>query len=178
MSTLQELTIAKLIQACGKVEGRVKLQKVVYLLTAIGYRFPYRDFRIQHYGPFSPKLAAAMDFLVRAGVVKESSAHVGAESPRYDYSVDDRWIELLSSHVEIGAPEGKGPFEDVGRRLVERDRSTLEIAATMCFLHCEEDCSEADLSAELKNLKGHLQPFDAKVAQARQLLEELHLSLA
>lgn len=178
MSTLRELTIAKLIQACGAIEGRVKLQKVVYLLIAIGYRFPYRDFRIQHYGPFSPKLAAAMDFLVRAGVVEEKPEELGGDSPRYDYTVDDRWGELLSTYVEIETPEGRGPLEDDANRLVNVDRSTLEIAATMCFLYYEEGCSEGDLSAELKSLKGHLQAFDAKVREAEQLLSQLDLQVA
>lgn len=178
MSVPQELSVAKLIRACGGIDGRVKLQKIVYLLEAMGYGFPYRDFRIQHYGPFSPKLAAAMDFLVNAGVVGEEKVNVGGESPRYDYVVDPRWDDFIDSGVSVANPPKDADLSAVGKTLREADRSILEIAATMCFLTREEGLSGKKLEDELSVLKGHLAPFDSNVRDARKLLAKIDIKVA
>jgi len=178
MSALPELTIAKVVQACGEIEGRVKLQKIVYLLSAMGYGLPFRDFQVRHYGPFSPRLAAALDFLVQAGVVDEQPVEVGSEYPRFDYRATSRYSELLSAYVQVTGPEDKPELGKIASQLSQLDRATLEIAATMCFLEHEEGCSPDVLRSELKALKGHLPEFDAKVQESHELLNELGLPVS
>jgi hypothetical protein len=175
MSALPELKVAKVIQACGKIDGRVKLQKVVYLLSAMGYQLPYRDFHVRHYGPFSPCLAAALDFLVEAGVVDEQAVEVGSEYPRFDYTPTSRYSELLSNYVDVATPTGCPGVGELAPRLAKRDRAVLEIAATMQYLHSTEDLRGDDLLQELRVLKGQLPEFEAKLAEATGLLGQLGL---
>ncbi len=177
MSALPELTIAKVIEACGKIDGRVKLQKIVYLLSAMGYQLPYRDFHVRHYGPFSPRLAAALDFLVSVGVVTEHPVPVGEESQRYDYETSPRYSDSLAEYVHVPVPEGRPALEAVGAQLARCDRPTLEITATMHYLHDQEGRSDDALTRELAALKGHLPDFEAKAREATQLLQELGLSI-
>jgi uncharacterized protein YwgA len=178
MSALPELTVAKVIQACGKIEGRVKLQKIVYLLSAMGYELPFRDFQVSYHGPFSPQLAGALDFLVDARVLEEKEIEVGSEHPRFDYEPSPRYSELLSTYVQVTGPQDKPGLRKIASRLAQQDRPTLEIAATMCFLEREEGCSRDVLRSELKGLKGHLPEFDTIVEEAHELLSELGLRVS
>ena len=173
MSALPELTVAKVIQACGKIEGRVKLQKIVYLLSAMGYELPFRDFQVSYHGPFSPHLAGALDFLVDAHVLEEKEIEVGSEHPRFDYEPSPRYSELLSTYVQVTGPQDKPELGKIASRLAQQDRPTLEIAATLCFLHTEEGCSGDRLNGELATLKGHLPDFNAKAREAHGLLGQL-----
>ena len=178
MDALPELTIAKVIEACGKIDGRVKLQKIVYLLSAMGYQLPYRDFHVRHYGPFAPRLAAALDFLVESQVVDERPHDVGAECPRFDYTPSSRYLEVLSKYAEVAPATNRPALDDVAPQIACHDRPTLEIAATMHYLHEEEGHSGDELQRELRALKGHLPEFDAKLQGATALLSELRLSVA
>ena len=175
MWDLDEMKLARVIDACGGVDGRVKLQKIAYLLKSMGYDLPFDDFWIRQYGPYSRAVACSTDLLASGGFVKETEFGLGMTNPsgeqakRYSYEVSDSIKPLLHTHFDLPAPKDKPPIDEIGPELRQVDRATLEVAATKLFLEREEERDGEALEAELQRLKGHLAESFAK---ADQLLEQ------
>lgn len=168
MREFDEMKLARVIDACGGVDGRVKLQKIVYLLKAMGYELPFDDFWIRQYGPYSRAVACSVDLLTSAGFVDESQAGLsimnpdGEQAKQYSYNVRDSIKPLLTSHFDVPPPKGKPKLEEVASALRRVDRAPLEVAATKLFLEREDGLAGDELDAELRRLKGHLSPHFAK----------------
>ena len=176
MREFEEMKLARVIDACGGIDGRVKMQKIVYLLRAMGYDLPFDDFRIRQHGPFSRGVACATDLLSGAGLVAETAESLpmmnqfGEQAQQYSYQLDEGARDLVRQHFDVSAPGGKPPINDVAPELKSKDRKVLEVAATKIYLQSEDGLSGDKLDAELRRLKGHLAgSFDA----ADQLLADL-----
>ncbi len=62
--------IISLISITGKIEGRKKLQKIVYILKFYGINFD-EDFTFHFYGPYSPDLQLEVEYLARIDKIQE-----------------------------------------------------------------------------------------------------------
>jgi uncharacterized protein YwgA len=173
---MDEMKLACVIDACGGIDGRVKLQKIVYLLKAMGYELPFDDFRIRQLGPFSRAVAVSMDLLTTAGFVEETQQDIGTdpetEEPirQYSYAVSDSIKSLLATHFRVPQPQGKPNLETAAMMLREHDRAVLEVAATKLYLQQEEGMKGSRLEDELRRLKGHLA---SRFADAKSLIADL-----
>ncbi len=162
MREFEEMKLARVIDACGGIDGRVKMQKIAYLLKAMGYDLPFDDFRIRQHGPFSRGVACATDLLSGAGFVVEDAQplsitnQLGEPAHQYSYQLNDSVRDLVHEHFDVLAPEGKPPIEGVASELRSQDRKVLEVAATKIYLQSEDGLSGDELDAELVRLKGHL----------------------
>ena len=161
MSQLDGLKLARVVDACGGIDGRVKMQKIVYLLKAMGYDLPYDDFRIRQLGPYSRAVACDTDMLRRSEILTEDSKELGqrpgGESMvQYSYRVRNSVVALIRKHFDIPSPKDAPSIEDICQELTRNDRAVLEVAATKVFLDREDNLQGEALDAELKRLKGHL----------------------
>lgn len=156
MSELDELKLARVVDACGGIDGRVKMQKIVYLLKVMGYDLPYDDFRIRQQGPFSRAVACDTDILRGAEILMEQPDELGEGVVQYSYTVRDDVVSFVQQHVEITAPPNAPSLEDVCRELKGKDRKVLEVAATRLFLKREAELQDDELDTEIERLKGHL----------------------
>ena len=175
MRDFDEMKLARVVDACGGIDGRVKMQKIVYLLKAMGYDLPFDDFRIRQHGPFSRAVACSADVLKGGQIlVEEEKAHGtdphGEPILQYSYIVRDKLKSLIRESFDIAEPEGKPPVDEVGKELNEHDRPVLEVAATRVYLEQEDKLSGDALEAELSRLKGHL---ESHFADAKEFLAEL-----
>lgn len=163
MRDFDELKLARVIVACGGIDGRVKMQKIVYLLQEIGYDLPFDDFMIRQHGPFSRSVAWATDMLTGAEVVIEKEKEIGQSNEgdpvlQYLYCVREEITPLICESFDVATPAGKPPIDEVARELVKHDRAVLEVAATRRFLE-REGLTDNALKNELLRLKGHLGRF-------------------
>ena len=161
MSELDELKLARVVDACGGIDGRVKMQKIVYLLKAMGYDLPYYDFRIRQHGPFSRAVACDADTLRGAEILVEQDeecGHTAEGEPMmlYSYRVRDSVVPLVRKHFDVASPHGAPSLEEICQELKGNDRAVLEVAATKVFLEREESLQGDALDTELEHLKGHL----------------------
>jgi uncharacterized protein YwgA len=175
MNDYDEMKLARVIDACGGVDGRVKMQKIVYLLKAMGYDLPFHDFRIRQLGPFSPAVAWETDLLRSSGFVTERQQTLGSDPNgqpivQYDYEVRPEIAALARKHFEVHGPPGKPPIDQIARELKAKDRAVLEVAATRLFLEREERLSGTPLHDELHRIKGHLQN---RFGEADELVADL-----
>lgn len=176
MSELIEMTLARVIDACGKIEGRVKMQKIVYLLKAMGYDIPFDDFRIRQLGPYSRMVAFLTDSLKDTGIAVEERENKGLDRLtgesviQYSYSLTESGKKLARKYFDIPNPKGKPPIDESAQELNRYDRPTLEVAATKIFLERKEGLTGDKLAKELESLKGHLKRHFKK---ADRLIEEM-----
>jgi len=176
MKDFDEMKLARVIDACGRIDGRVKMQKIVYLLKAIGYDLPYDDFTIRQQGPFSRAVACDTDVL-KGVIIEEESKELGKNEHgepvrQYSYTVRKPIAPLIREHFDVAAPPGKPGIAMLARRLRDCDRGVLEVAATKVYLRREGKLAGAELDAELQRLKGHL---GDRFNDADALLAELEL---
>jgi uncharacterized protein YwgA len=79
--------------AGGSVQGRTKLQKLVYFVGAITGNLERLGYRVHFYGPYSPDVAGAVQelrglkFLEQHGVSFGGTDRSGFEIGRYDFSL-------------------------------------------------------------------------------------------
>lgn len=167
MDTKSLLTIARLIEELGGVEGRTRFQKIIHLL---GERFPSefrQSFTLHYFGPFSRELASEMDFLISAKLVAEECPEDGTDAP-YRYRVaDDPAGKRIKEASELKTPQ----WVDFARRLNQEDKPTLEALSTFVFLR-RRLANDLDLlQREFERIKPHLKNrFDKAVALADELL--------
>jgi len=82
--------------AQGTIEGRTRLQKLVYLLKkAYGFNFSYK-FTPYLYGPYCPDLQTDIDFLVSLGLVEEFH-EVTTSGIRHNYQLTKSGRELAQT---------------------------------------------------------------------------------
>jgi uncharacterized protein YwgA len=175
MGDYEEMYLARIIDAAGGIDGRVKMQKIVYLLTLMGYRVPYNDFTIRQQGPFSRAVAVAADTLKGGEVLDETESSLGNDQQgkqvvQYGYRVREALAPLIRQHFDVAAPPGKPSVDEVARYLKAKDRAVLEVAATRLYLEKEDKLSGEALEKELRRLKGHLRNA---FPEAERLLDEL-----
>jgi len=78
------------------IEGRTKLQKMVFLLKEMhGVNFSY-NFTPYFYGPYSLDLQTDMDYLVSLGLVEETREST-ASGIRYNYELTEEGSRLADS---------------------------------------------------------------------------------
>lgn len=177
MRDFDEWKVARVIDACDGINGRVKLQKIVYLLGVMGYDLPFKDFTIRQHGPFSRSVAWTLDTLTDAGILVEEarpypSTSEGEPVIGYSYSVREECVPLIRNSFDIVAPKGKPAIGEMAGRLKKEHRAVLEVAATRVFLE-REGLTGDEFANELKRLKGHL---EGSFAEANCLVDELDVS--
>lgn len=119
--------ILRLIASLEMVEGRKKLQKIVYILKSQGHEFP-QHFGYLHYGPFSSEVAADVDALVTHKLVKEQGG--GVPQGAYSYAPTDKGLQFLN---DMGA-SGSQSWSSLATRLNKINVSQLEAMSTILFL--------------------------------------------
>src|SRR5687768_9740647 len=106
----------------GKLVGRTRLQKSVYLLQSCGIKLGF-DFDYHHYGPFSEELASA---------ARDAEA-LGAVDVEWKTAYGNEYA-IFRSHASISDfPDFEKAAEVLGV-LENYDATVLELAATADFL--------------------------------------------
>lgn len=154
--------------AGGSVVGKIRFQKMVYLLDQLGLKSGF-EFDYHHYGPYSAELADTVEM----------------ESLFGDLSEDTRRRQSDGVPYSVFRYTGENSIDAVGGLNVDSVRlysaifdkysaTTLELAATAYWLVHEEGYS--DWRPELVERKG-VKTGNGRVEEAVRLLSELGLSL-
>lgn len=121
--------IASLLGVTGKVSGRKKLQKLVYLAKEMGFPYLEQPFDYYLYGPYSESLANQIqELVVLGGVVEERSSTMHGHKT-FAYSLTS--IAHRYFREDIESVEHLRPGIEL---LMDRDARFLELVATLRFL--------------------------------------------
>ncbi len=163
------LNVAQLLNTCGAIEGRKKLQKIVHLLSEHGFRqdFSHR-FGYLHYGPYSSELRDDLDALVGSDepLVRESEKAKG-DYTTYLYEASGSLTSLLS---EIGA-DNEPEWAGLAKSLNRREAQDLEALSTIVYLR-RLGHSGSDLRKKFTDLKPSLaEKADAAIQESDEYVQ-------
>jgi len=164
------LDIPTLINAAGgEIVGKVRLQKLVYLLDQIGVESDL-SFAYHHYGPYSEELADRVeDDLIFRRVNAETRRRADGV-PFVVYRAIDQ-AENQETTASLGTPRVRAALAAMQRC----SATVLELAATIHWLAAVEELQ--DWRAELVRRKG-VKTEHGRTDAALRLLEELQITPA
>ena len=76
-------SLLNLLELTGEIEGRIKFQKIVYILQSKGFPFSFK-YKYHHFGPYSVDLQLGIEELVDNNLIKESG------SDPYKYTLSEQ----------------------------------------------------------------------------------------
>lgn len=164
----REYVVAGVVAAAGgRLTGRVRLQKVVYLLDRLGLNSGF-TYEYHHFGPFSRELD---------GATADAQAFLGLSEEFAHRSIDGARYSVFSYSGVVD----ENVFGSVGREracslmgtFAATNVTVLELAATIDWLWREERL--ADWRTELVKRKGQ-KVRNGKFERALELLGSLGLN--
>jgi uncharacterized protein YwgA len=127
----------------SRLEGRTLLQKKLYFLSVL-MQEDYQ-FRPHYYGPYSEKVADAVDSLVASGFLTEnkevfSTANVFGERKRYSYTITPDGLELFSFSKKKTQDfvKWQKALHKINSYDIAKDFNLLSIAAKMHYILSED----------------------------------------
>jgi len=159
--------VASLICILGKVDGRKRLQKIVYLLQQKGFPFA-EDFEYGQFGPYSRELSSEIGVLVENDLIyEETEATMLGDRFKYEPTAAlHESLEINSDNVKLHAGEKEMEIITI---INKEATNVLEVASSMLFLLKSGHTGER-LARKLQEWKPNLQAF---VPEARELLSQL-----
>lgn len=116
--------VAELIRQAGGINGRRKLQKIVYILQKLGVPF-YETYHFQVHGPYSEELSLQLEELCDFGFLNESW---DSENGQVAYSLTRGGEEFLNGHGRL-LPD----LSPIAEKLLGQQNSFLELTAAMFY---------------------------------------------
>jgi uncharacterized protein len=164
------LDIPTLIDAAGgEIVGKVRLQKLVYLLHQLGIESDL-PFAYHHFGPYSEELADRVEDDIVFGRITAEERRRSDGVPYVIYKSLDRNGDRITNDV-LSAPR----VRDAIFSMQKRTATLLELAATIHWLAFVEKIK--DWRTELVRRKG-VKTEQGRADAALDLLKELHLAPA
>lgn len=166
-----DLVLGVLQAADGEIVGKIRFQKVIYLLEQAGLGAGLA-FSYHHYGPYSEALAGTLDFaeLIDGSVVEEPRT----TAKGFTFTA----YKILPGFIQDRKKVGKLPFAEARRLIREMKSETsivIELAATIHWLKFKERV--ADWRKELVRRKT-TKATPEFVARAEVLLGKIGLGLS
>ena len=143
--------------AGGSIVGRIRLQKITYLLTATGLDDNFW-FTYKHYGPFSDQLASSTEIGALIGPFSEEQEQTAWGGTYSTYTLDD----------DEGV-DHEGPRHRLASMAAEAESIVLELAATAVFLFHDGYENAWDETTQRKPAKFSPE----RLANAKALLADL-----
>lgn len=168
MREREDVVAAILAAADGRLTGRVRLQKLVYLLDRLGLKSGF-DYEYHNYGPYSRDLENATADAKAFGIIDETFGHRQSDGATYS-------IFTLKSPPSSPPSFGRLSAAEAGRlvgRLMQVNVTVLELAATVDWLWRVEE--SPDWKGEVTKRKG-VKVQAGRLAKAVELLTELNLA--
>lgn len=164
-----KVRLLKLFQKASTIEGRIKLQKIVYLMQQLSRvkqsnGFDY-GFIFYNYGTFSQELAKDVTNIYRStGYIIEKEPQGDGSAWEYSFNGKNGIEEKLKDYtIEKCFGVNEEIFTKELDFLNKQDQFYLELLSTLVFLVNEQDFRFSDdsgLKKKIKELKPHLRMVD------------------
>ena len=168
MPELEQLVVGAVALAGGELVGRIRLQKVVYLLDNLGMNSG-APFEYHHYGPYSEAVSDAVTDAKFWGHLKEAvSFRVADGAPYSSFKTENPAPAQIG---ELSAENAKHYLD----KFAGQTSTILELAATVHWLAFKE--KRADWRDEIEVRKVG-KTSNGRLEKALALLGELNLAPA
>lgn len=155
--------VVKVIDLAGEIRGRVKLQKMIYILQHLGYPF-FEDYEYLHYGPYSYELTDELRSLKQFNVIDEEGLELSDDVIAYRYKITGESKKFVDELVPDELQDD--PFKELVEKLNNQDSRVLEVASVLFYL-TERGYSLDEATEEMENLKPDRVEF---IAASKKLL--------
>ena len=126
-----------IVEQVGELRGRVRLQKLGYLLQQRGFApLAQIEFSYHHYGPYSDQLAGVLEQAAVSGIVREVERISENGHRHYAYEPNAGHPDLEYLQLSEAERAEVHEFADLTRWTKWR---TLELAATVVYLERNMD---------------------------------------
>jgi uncharacterized protein YwgA len=166
MAAHDELVANIISVADGEIVGRIRLQKILYLLDALGLKAD-GSFHYHHYGPYSRVLDEALD---RAKALRGISEEIRSRRDGASYSVFHAPVREIPN--TIGELD-RNKIRSLIELMKNKNSTVLELAATIHWLYSAERV--AGWREELVRRKG-IKASEGRTEEALHLLSNLGLA--
>lgn len=160
---------AVLSAANGQIVGRIRIQKIFYLLEQLGLKSGF-EFSYHHYGPYSEDLSR--ELTIESAFSDDFQEEYGYTQKGAKFSI----YKLSESHSNPELAFGDfdhGKVVQLIQTLKQPQSVVIELAATIHWLKHEEKVT--DWKAELRERKPE-KASDKNIAKAETLLAEIGLT--
>ncbi|MPZ07028.1 MAG: hypothetical protein GEU26_11550 [Nitrososphaeraceae archaeon] len=100
MNSQDIILLLYLINKLEKVEGRKRLQKLIYILRNVD-NIPFTfSFRPYYYGPYSDELSEAVDSLRSVDAISEELIERSSRIYQYNYIICDKGRNILQNQLQ------------------------------------------------------------------------------
>lgn len=145
--------ILLVLQAAGKLTGRTKLQKILYLSNLCKWNV-IPDYKYHNYGPFSEMVNMEIENMQNNGWVNESPFTTTNGNTSYSYRLSRAGNEIANSLVSRFEDEIVKSTIELVESLNGLTTDDLEIMATLVYLKEEnKNLSNPELVKEVFRLK-------------------------
>lgn len=155
----------------GNVKGRIRVQKLAYLIKRLGDTdLTAADFTYHHYGPYSREVSGALQDAVVFGLLSEHVEHFSQGSVHYSYALTregEQWAEQTDA--------GRTPIHKRAMEFLKGAHwRALELGATVAYLQDREGVRDRDEAFERAlELKPNCQRYRK---EATDILKKLEMS--
>ena len=166
MNRLQLATLLSWADDAG-LQGRKRLQKVVFFLQQAGCQFDCR-YTLHHFGPYSRDVADACDEMVAAGLVIETGGPQNG-AMQYAYTLKPEIRALLDQTHDAQLQR----FQSLGTELINENIWSLELGSTVLFFYGQSrDWNAAlDNACQFKKVDTALPSSRNALALAQRVVE-------
>lgn len=170
LSNNSDLILAVLQAAGGEIVGKIRFQKIVYLLEQLGLKSGL-PFSYHHYGPYSEELANDIDFsqIIDGSISEEPRT----TSNGFTFTAYKLMPAFSSARERVGDLDFINA-QNLVSRMKSETSVVIELAATIHWLKEKEKVS--DWEAELVRRKTS-KATSENISRAKDLLEKVGLSL-
>jgi uncharacterized protein YwgA len=155
--------LVAIVREHDQLHGRVRLQKLAYLLQQTRFQPLERvRFAYHHSGPYSDELAGVLDQAVESGLVMEQEHTTAEQRRQFTYEVDDSHGDLRLLGLTPEQQQSLSAFLHVTKPAHWR---TLELAATVVYLERHSQLDRGRAMTRALKLKPACTEFQPQAAQ-------------
>lgn len=163
-----DFAVAAISASRGKIVGKTRLQKTVYLLQKLCKEEAY-SFEYHYFGPYSAELANDIEMMSCMGVVRTSERHGYHSMPYVVYETEESTATTVFGDNLASVKKWLRELEAV-------NAIVLELAATWIFLKDEDGMGRTEIEEALRSLKPTKASKDG-LRQAASVLRRIGLSV-
>ena len=148
---LRKLLILLVLKENQRIDGRKKLQKIIYLVNSLGWN-AIQDYRFHLYGPYSDDLLSEVENLEEMGLINVTKTSSPFGNPFYLHSLTQKGQNFLESLIrQNDVPALIDKTRRLSTDLSNFSAELLEVMASLYFLSSE--LPQGDINLWIDNLR-------------------------
>ena len=155
--------LVKVIASTDGIIGRKKLQKIIFIMKKLGYRFEEK-FTFHFYGPYSEELSLRMEELTNLGFISETKEQK-SNYYQYRYEVTDRGRQFLEQ-----APTKLTVDDELTALLKNQSSRFLELVSTMLYF---DHLDQEEVNKKVQEVKKKSNYTEADIDEAWAFIHQI-----